>query len=193
MDKRSAWSELAGARAAKTAAAALFACALILGSALAQDAPKASLAATDTPKAQSAPTPPQQPGFFAAIGRWFDQTTSTINQGARSMRERFQNLGHEAGVAAQSTVDNAKDAADAMGRLPNARMMGGHEKCETAPNGAPDCIAAAYAICKAKGFNTGKSVDMTTAEVCPAQVYLAGRNSGPGCHTETFVSRALCQ
>jgi hypothetical protein len=190
MDNGSAWSNITGARAAKIAAGGLFACALILGSALAQDAPKAPLAATDTPKAQSVPTAQPQPGFFGAIDRWFDQTASTINQGARSMRERFQNLGHEAGVAAQTTVDNA---ADAVGRLPNARMMGGHEKCETAPNGAPDCIAAAYAICKAKGFNTGKSVDMTTAEVCPAQVYLAGRNSGPGCHTETFVSRALCQ
>ena len=26
-----------------------------------------------------------------------------------------------------------------------------------------------------------------------SQVYLTGRNSGPGCKTETFVSRALCQ
>ena len=48
-------------------------------------------------------------------------------------------------------------------------------------------------MCKTKGFEGGKSVDMTTAEVCPPQVYLSGRNSGPGCHTETFVSRALCQ
>jgi hypothetical protein len=48
-------------------------------------------------------------------------------------------------------------------------------------------------MCKAKGFASGKSADMTTAEVCPPQVYLSGRNSGPGCHTETFVSRALCQ
>ena len=48
-------------------------------------------------------------------------------------------------------------------------------------------------ICKAKGFRTGKSLDMTTAEICQPKVYLAGRNSGPGCRTETFVSRALCQ
>ena len=105
----------------------------------------------------------------------------------------FQNFGHEAGVAARTTVDTAKDAAEAVGRLPNTRVIIGHEKCQIAPNGAPDCIAAAYAICQAKGFKSGKSVDMTTAEVCPAQVYLSGRSSGPGCHTETFVSRALCQ
>jgi hypothetical protein len=54
-------------------------------------------------------------------------------------------------------------------------------------------VVAANAICKTKGFASGKSVDMTTAEICPAQVYISGRNSGEGCRTETFVSRALCQ
>lgn len=172
-----------GARriAANTALGGLFACAVVLTSALAfaQDASK-------TPA-------PEQPGFFAAVGRWFDRTTDNFNAGVRSVRERFQNLGHDAGVAAKTTVDTAKDAADAVGRFSNTRVVTGHEKCQIAPNGAPDCIAAAYAICQAKGFKTGKSIDMTTAEICPAQVYLAGRNSGPGCHTETFVSRALCQ
>ena len=105
----------------------------------------------------------------------------------------MENFGHEAGIAAKTTVETAKDAADAVARHSRARVVTGHEKCKIAPNGAPDCVAAANALCKAKGFGSGKSVDMTTAEVCPAQVYLAGRNSGPGCRTETFVSRALCQ
>jgi hypothetical protein len=181
MDSKRDLSFLARRTAVNTALSTLFACAVVLTSALAvaQDASK-------TPA-------PAQPGFFAAIGHWFDQTANNFNAGVRSMRERFQNFGHEAGVAAKSTVDNAKDAADAVSRLPGTRVITGHEKCQIAPNGAPDCIAAAYAICQAKGFKTGKSVDMTTAEVCPAQVYLSGRNSGPGCHTETFVSRALCQ
>ncbi len=77
--------------------------------------------------------------------------------------------------------------------FPSTRVVTGHEKCTIAPNGAPDCVVAANAICKTKGFESGKSVDMTTAEVCPAQVYMAGRSTGPDCHTETFVSRALCQ
>jgi hypothetical protein len=54
-------------------------------------------------------------------------------------------------------------------------------------------VAAAEAVCKTKGFGSGKSVDMTTAEVCPPKVWMSGRTSGEGCHTETFVSRALCQ
>jgi hypothetical protein len=181
MDSKRALTFPARRTAANAALGCLFACAVVLTAALAvaQDASKAPA--------------PEQPGFFTAVGRWFDQTADNFNASVRSVRERFQNLGHDAGVAARTTVDTAKDAADAVGRLPNARVITGHEKCQIAPNGAPDCIAAAYAICQAKGFKTGKSVDMTTAEVCPAQVYLAGRNSGPGCHTETFVSRALCQ
>jgi hypothetical protein len=156
--------------AARTALAALAACALLAGPALAQNTAQ----------------PAQPQGFFATIGHWFDQTSD-------KMRQHFQNFGHEAGVAAKSTVDTAKDAATAVGQLSTARVVAGHEKCLNAPNGAPNCVVAADAICKGKGFKSGKSVDMTTAEVCPAQVYLSGQNSGPGCHTVTFVSRALCQ
>jgi hypothetical protein len=181
MDRKRALIFPAKRTAANSTLGGLFACAVMLTSALA--------AAEDASKGPA----PAQPGFFAAIGHWFDQTADNFSAGVRHMRERFQNFGNEAGVAAKTTVDSAKDAADAVGRIPGTRVIAGHEKCQIAPNGAPDCIAAAYAICQAKGFKTGKSVDMTTAEVCPAQVYLAGRSSGLGCHTETFVSRALCQ
>ena len=78
-------------------------------------------------------------------------------------------------------------------RIPGTRVVSGHQKCVLAPNGAPDCNAAADAMCKTKGLASGKSLDMTTAEVCPPEVYLAGRRTGPGCTTDTFVSRALCQ
>lgn len=135
----------------------------------------------------------QEPGFFDSIGNWFDRQVNGINSYFRDSRQHIEKFGHEAGVAARRTVDTAKDAADAIARVPNTRVVAGHAKCIVAPNGAPDCVAAANKICKGKGFNSGSSLDMTTAEVCPAEVYMAGRNSGPGCHTETFVSRALCQ
>lgn len=132
-------------------------------------------------------------GFFGSIGRWFDRQADNINSSFKGARGTVENFGHEAGVAAKSTVEGAKDAAGAVVRIPAARVVSGHEQCKLAPNGAPDCIAAATAVCKTKGFESGKSVDMTTSEVCPAQVYLSGRRSGAGCRTETFVSRALCQ
>jgi hypothetical protein len=135
----------------------------------------------------------EEPGFFASIGNWFDRQAESINSYFRDTRAHVENFGHEAGVAARQTVDSAKDAADAIARVPDTRLIIGHEQCKIAPNGAPDCVAAADRLCKGKGFGSGKSVDMTTAEVCPAHVYMAGRNSGPECHTETFVSRAICQ
>ena len=169
-------------RACRHALGALLAGAIMLSAGLtaAQDAAK--------------PAPPEPQGFFGTIGRWWNQAADNFNAGITGTRDKFKNLGQEAGVAARATVDNAKSAADAVARLPGARVVRGHEKCKNAPNGAPDCVAATVALCKSKGFeNGGSSLDMTTADVCPAQVYLSGRNSGEGCHTETFVSRALCQ
>jgi hypothetical protein len=135
--------------------------------------------------------PREEPGFFEDIANWIDRNVVGTFQGAGKHVETF---GHEAGVAAKTTVDGAKDAAGAVARIPAARVMNGHEKCQNAPNGAPDCVVAAERLCKAKGFESGKSLDMTTAEVCPPKVLLSGRSGATGeCHDETFVSRALCQ
>ena len=143
--------------------------------------------------AQEAQPQKDDPGLLESVGRWFDEQGQKIGSTFKDAGKTVEGFGHEAGVAAKTTVEGAKDAAGAVARIPVARVVTGHEKCQNAPNGAPDCVAAATAMCKAKGFDSGKSADMTTADVCPAQVYLAGRNSGPGCRTETFVSRALCQ
>lgn len=141
-------------------------------------------------------TPPvekRDDGFFAAVGRWFSQQSSNVNSSFKDARDKVEGLSQEAGAAAKSTVEGAKDAAGAVARIPNVRTVSGHEKCQVAPNGAPDCIAAANAICKTKGFDSGRSLDMTTAEICPPKVWMAGRSTGPECRTETFVSRAVCQ
>jgi hypothetical protein len=131
-----------------------------------------------------------EPSIFATIGRWLDRQAENIDASFEDAGRGFEEFGYEAGIAAHTT---AKNAADAVTRLPKTNVATGHAKCGIAANGAPDCLAAAESVCKASGFRTGKSLDMTTAEICPPKVYLAGRNSGPGCHTETFVSRALCQ
>lgn len=147
--------------------------------------------------AQDATTPAQRSndggGFLAAVSRWFKEQGANVNSSFESARKKFEGIGRDAGDAAKTTVEGAKDAADAVARIPAARAVSGHEKCQLAPNGAPDCVAAANTMCKAKGFDSGKSVDMTTAEVCPPKVYMSGRSTGPECTTETFVSRAFCQ
>ncbi len=146
-------------------------------------------AATARDKARAA----EGPGFFESVGRWFDRQADNIKSTFGGARSQVEEFGREAGTAATKTVNNAKDAADAVATLPSTRFVSGHEKCRVAPNGAPDCGPAADAVCRTKGFKSGSSIDMTTAEVCPPKVWMAGRMSGPGCHTETFVSRALCQ
>jgi hypothetical protein len=142
--------------------------------------------------AQDAPSPEQKSndggGFLAAVSRWFKDQSASVNSSFESARKKVEGIGRDAGDAAKSTVEGAKDAAGAV-----ARIVSGHEKCPPAPNGAPDCVAAASTMCKAKGFDSGKSLDMTTAEVCPPKVYMSGRSTGPECSTETFVSRAFCQ
>ena len=137
--------------------------------------------------------PAQERGLFGNITRWVDEQASKLGSHFRGARSGVEYVGHEAGIAAKTTVEGAKDAAGAVTRIPTSRVFTGHEKCASAPNGAPDCVIAANAICKTNGFESGKSVDSTTTEVCPPQVYLSGRSSGSECHKETFVSRALCQ
>jgi len=169
--------------AAPSALTCIFAAALALTSALAvaQDASSA------------AQKPQEREGFFAAVGRWFDEQAANISSSFKDARKKVEGISRDAGDAAKSTVEGAKDAAGAVARIPTARPVSGHEKCQPAPNGAPDCVAAANAMCKAKGFDSGRSLDMTTAEVCPPKVWMAGRSNGPECKTETFVSRAFCQ
>jgi hypothetical protein len=143
--------------------------------------------------ASSGDQPKEDAGFFGAVGRWFSQQSANVNSTFKDARQKVEGFGQEAGAAAKSTVEGAKDVAGAVARIPTVRTVTGHEKCQVAPNGAPDCVAAANAICKTKGFESGRSLDMTTAEICPPKVWMAGRSTGPECRTETFVSRAVCQ
>jgi hypothetical protein len=170
--------------------AAMFAIVLVLTSALA-------LAQDAAPPTQEAAPPAEtrqeDTGFFAAVSRWFSQQSANVNATFNDARQKVEGFSQDAGAAAKSTVEGAKDAAGAVARIPTVRTVSGHEKCQVAPNGAPDCVAAANAICKTKGFESGRSLDMTTAEICPPKVWMAGRSTGPECRIETFVSRAVCQ
>ena len=143
------------------------------------------------------PAPPpaaqQQPGFFGGIAAWWDRQTSNWRAAWQGMDREVENFGREASLVAKTSADNAKQAAEAVGKIRNATVVAGNTKCTIAPNGAPDCVAAAHTMCKAKGFTSGQSIDMTTAEDCPPKVYISGRNTGPECTSYTFVSRALCQ
>ena len=105
-------------------------------------------------------------------------------QGAQ---ENFDKLGKEA-------RDAAKDVTGGLVGLTQTRVVTGRERCATAQNGAPDCLAAANSVCRGKGFQTGKSVDTQSEQKCPPRLLLSGR--GPNdtdCTTEIYVTRAVCQ
>jgi hypothetical protein len=134
-----------------------------------------------------------EPGILDQVGGWFGRQAQGVQSVFEGAGKQVENFGHEAGLAAEHTASGAKSAADTVATIPNTRMVGGHQECRIAPNGAPDCAAAAEALCRANGFKSGTSLAMTAAVKCPAEVYLAGRSDGPQCTDVTFVSQALCR
>jgi len=164
-------------------------------------------------------TPPKRPGLFDALGRWMEDSANAAKSGWDSARTALGGLGGQAGGAAKGAADAAsgvakgaadaasgaaqgvssvaagaaKGAADAVTRPLTTRFANGRERCTVAPNGAPDCRAAAEHLCKTAGYGAGSSVDMQSAEKCPARVYLEGRKSPSDCSMEHYVTRAMCQ
>src|SRR5690348_12546838 len=98
-------------------AAATFTVALMSASALAQQTPPAA-----------APAPPQ-PGFFSNIRGWLDQQAAGARAAWSGMGAHIRNFGRQAGVAAQTSADKAHQAAGAMRKLGNARVVTGYERC----------------------------------------------------------------
>jgi hypothetical protein len=142
-------------------------------------------------------------GVFESIGRFFDRGAANLRSHMRSAKERMDDLGSDAAANRREFGDRAvevgkgaaeatKSAVDAVVKLPSARVMTGRERCVTAPNGAPDCVAAAQTLCRKHGYASGKSMDFTQAEECPPRALLSGRQSAE-CSTVTFISRAMCQ
>jgi hypothetical protein len=155
-----------------------------LGPSGAQEPPRAQ---PDPPPA--APAPQQGPaGPFGTIGRFIDESLQGLGQGFKGAREQVDDLTGRAGSA-------AKDAAGSV-NLRRPGVVAGRERCPPAPNGAPDCVAATTAMCRANGFESGSSIDMQTEQKCPAATP-AGPASPPidesQCWLESYVVRALCR
>jgi hypothetical protein len=94
----------------------------------------------------------------------------------------------------KSPKETIDDAAEALSRLTKSPGVKGRVACPAAPNGAPDCKAAADKLCQGKGFRTGSSLDVDTTRNCSARSLLMGRKPDESeCRTETFVTRAVCQ
>src|SRR5262249_31619121 len=116
----------------------------------------------------SASAPAFQPGLIDALGRWFEEGANKVKSGVHGAQEKVDQLGSKAREA-------AKEATGTVSTLPNARPVTARERCAPAANGAPDCQAAAVALCRGKGFQTGKSLDTQTEQKCSGKFLLEGR------------------
>ncbi len=167
---------------------------------------------TPTPSAASPALPPQpepsaaeKRGFLSAFRRWWDESAANFNAKMKDARQKLDEMNRkqndaakEAAAATQEAMKNAaeatKNAANAMVRLPNTRVIEISEACAAAPNGAPDCQAAATKACRGKGFETGQPLDVRTADKCPASLWVSGKAPTEGqCPVEAVVLRAVCQ
>ncbi len=181
---------------AKAAAGACFAAVLLLlaGGAQGQQGP------TETQdQGQSQPQPKieppaeaNRPGFIDSFGRWIENSVTNWNSGVKDAADAARGAAGAAGDAAKGAANVATDTAAAVARIPASRVIAERTTCPVAPNGAPDCRAAAETICKAHGFASGSSIDFQTAEKCPP-IALNRPNGEPQvCVIESYVTRALC-
>jgi hypothetical protein len=153
----------------------------------------------EPPATAPAPSAPPQ-GFIDAFGNWMQQGVATMGAGFGAMVGVVDQAGQAAKGAAdaastmaKSAAEVARDTASSVPKLPTG-VIRGRERCLLAPNGAPDCRAAAETMCRAKGYVSGASVDFETAEKCPPPYRVSSRNTPEGvCTFEHFVTSALCQ
>jgi len=159
-------------------------------------------AATPAPPAPPGPTPPaENPGFVGVLGNWMQQGMTSMSTGIDAMFGAAKGAADAASTMAKGAAGVAKGAADAavdtaagVTMLPVPGVASGHEQCLLAANGAPDCRVAAEALCRARGFATGTSVDFVTSEKCQPPYRSSSRNTPEGvCTLEHFVTRALCK
>lgn len=128
----------------------------------------------------------RRPALFPAL-KWPLPAVDDINAVDREAGEGFPNLPPKPlpSVSLPSVLPSLKVPSFEKGR----------EKCPAADNGASDCKAAADALCRAKGYQQGKSTDTDATQRCSAEaLLLSNRKSAPGaCRTDYFVTRAWCQ
>jgi hypothetical protein len=138
------------------------------------------------PAAEPAPQPTESPGLFNQMGKMFEKSLSSLPS-LKSTGEAIDNLGSRAKEA-------TKGAGDALSRLAKpGSMVSGRVICPAA-NGTPDCKLGADRLCQSKGYKEGSSLNTDSAESCSAKVMIPGRQrQASDCHTDNFVTTALCQ
>jgi hypothetical protein len=171
---------LFGSRSSVLAMAA--ALSLMAADAASQQVQAPSLGVREQPSA-APPQPqaePENPGLINEMGKLIDKLRPSI----KSPGETLDDLNAR-----------AKDAGETISRLAKpGSMVSGRMVCPLAADRTPDCKAGADKLCQGKGYKEGKSLNTDSAETCSAKVLIPGRQRKPDdCHTDTYVTTALCQ
>lgn len=167
------------------------------------------------PPAPPPADPAFRPGFIDAFGRWLGHSKAKLDESIKNTQETLGGIGLQATDAVKGAGDAVKGASDAVKGagnavknaagaaqqatgvivgLPGTRIVIGRQRCLAAPNGAPDCQPAAVALCRYRGFSTGRGLDIDSGQKCPTWVWISGQTPAAGvCRTETYVTRAVCQ
>jgi hypothetical protein len=147
-------------------------------------APLAEPATPPPPAAQpTAPGQPAQqngsPGLVDKLGDLIKGSVDSLSSNLKGTQQTIQDLN-------QGTVET-------LSRLPVTGFATGHALCTRADNGAPDCRVASDQLCQAKGYKTGRGLDIETAENCNPRIFLPGYQRKEGdCRTDNYVIRAAC-
>ena len=160
--------------------------------------PAVTLPEQPPPSAAVPPPAPEKRGFFDEFSRWWKDGVADFNAKWKEQQTKLDDFNKKSAEAAKdaaaATQQAMKNAADAVARLPAAKVIEIQEPCAIAGNGAADCASAAVNACKAKGFTDGQPLDVRTAEKCNASLWLQGkREATAACPIETVVLRAACQ
>lgn len=154
------------------------------------------------PPAQPAPNPSFRPGFIDTFGRWIGDSKAALDSQLRTTQDAIGGVGGQATGVVKGAAEAAQQATgafvgmapEAIVGLPGTRVITGHARCGAAANGAPDCGSAATVLCQAKGFKSGRGVEVSSGKSCSTRTWLTRRNFRDGpCAVETYVTRAVCQ
>jgi hypothetical protein len=150
------------------------------------------------PPSAAVPAPaPEKHGFFDDLARWWHDSTADFNAKLKEQQSKLDDFNKKSADAAKdaaaATGQAMKNAADAVARLPTAKVIEVLAPCAIAGNGSADCASAAANACKGKGFADGQPLDVRTAEKCSASLWLQGQKQPADCAVETVVLRAACQ
>jgi hypothetical protein len=155
---------------------------LTSGTAWPQTPPPATQPAALQPPSGQAASEPENPGLIGEIGKLLHKLP-------------LKSPGETLGDLNERAKDATRNATETLSNLAKPSLMAsGRTICPVSANGAPDCKAAADKLCQDKGYKEGKSLTMDSAEKCSAKVLIPGRTRKPDdCHTDNYVTAALCQ